>query len=106
MAFMKCWTHDGSLSNGTVFFDNVNVPADGEDVARDGMKIDPKGRSLYVSDPGLCDYLADGQHLGTMPPEQSAQFQRGAITDARLYPCAQYRRYKILLNTPGIRTVH
>jgi len=92
---------DGTLSNGTVFFDMT--PADGED-ALDGLKVDQKG-NLYVSGPGgLWVISPEGKHLGTIRgPEHPHNFAWGDDDGKTLYLCARTGLYRIRLKIPGIR---
>jgi len=92
---------DGTLSNGSVFFDMTGAP--GED-ALDGMKVDQKG-NLYVSGPGGVWVLSpEGKHLGTIgAPEHPHNFAWGDDDGKTLYLCAQTGLYRIRLNIPGIR---
>jgi gluconolactonase len=92
---------DGSLSNGTVFFDMTSAP--GED-ALDGMKVDQKG-NLYVSGPGGVWILSPaGKHLGTIKgPEHPHNMAWGDDDGKTLYMTAQTALYRIRLNIPGIR---
>jgi gluconolactonase len=63
---------DGSLANGTVFFD---MGAAKESEALDGVKVDRAG-NLFVSGPGGLWILSSaGEHLGTLKtPELPANF--------------------------------
>lgn len=89
---------DGSLSNGTVFFDMT--AAAGED-AIDGLKVDVRG-NLYVSGPGgLWIISPAGEHLGTLvTPEHAHNFAWG--DDGRsLYMTARSTLYRIRLKVRG-----
>jgi len=92
---------DGSLRNGSVFFDMTN--AEGED-AIDGVKVDQKG-NLYVSGPGgLWILSSEGKHLGTIkPPMHPHNFAWGDEDGKTLYLCARSGLYRIRLNIPGVR---
>lgn len=92
---------DGSLANGTVFFDMGNAP--GEE-ALDGLKVDQKG-NLYVSGPGgLWILSAEGKHLGTIKaPRLPANFAWGDADGQTLYMTARTGLYRMRLNVPGIR---
>jgi gluconolactonase len=92
---------DGSLNNGSVFFDMTNAP--GED-AIDGVKVDQQG-NLYVSGPGGLWILSpDGKHLGTIkPPMHPHNFAWGDEDGKTLYLCARSGLYRIRLNIPGVR---
>jgi gluconolactonase len=92
---------DGSLVNGSVFFDMTN--AKGED-ALDGIKVDQKG-NLYVSGPGGLWILSpEGKHLGTIfAPRHPHNFAWGDEDGQTLYLCARSGLYRMKLNIPGIR---
>src|SRR5207248_4047940 len=92
---------DGTLSNGTVFFDMTSAP--GEE-ALDGLKVDQQG-NLYVSGPGgLWIISPEGTHLGTIKgPEHPHNFAWGDDDGKTLYLCAKTGLYRIRLNIPGIR---
>jgi gluconolactonase len=92
---------DGTLSNGTVFFDMTSAP--GED-ALDGIKVDQRG-NLYVSGPGGIWILSSGgRHLGTIVAPMHPHNMAWGDEDGRtLYLCARSGLYRIRLNIPGIR---
>ncbi|MCI0446282.1 SMP-30/gluconolactonase/LRE family protein [bacterium] len=92
---------DGSLKNGSVFFDMTN--AEGED-AIDGVKVDQNG-NLYVSGPGGLWILSpEGKHLGTIKaPMHPHNFAWGDEDGKTLYLCARSGLYRIRLNIPGVR---
>jgi gluconolactonase len=92
---------DGTLSNGTVFFDMTSAP--GED-AIDGIKVDQQG-NLYVSGPGgLWVISAEGNHLGTIiAPKHVHNMNWGDEDGKTLYLCARSALYRMRLNIPGIR---
>ena len=90
---------DGTLTNGTVFFDATNEP--GED-AWDGMKIDERG-NLYLSGPdGLWILSPAGKHLGTIVgPEHPHNLAWGGEDHKTLYLAAQTGLYRLSFNIPG-----
>ena len=90
---------DGSLTNGTVFFDMTSVPGE---IALDGLKVDRAG-NIYVSGPGGVWILSpDGKHLGTIKgPELPANFAWGDSDGRTLYMTARTGLYRIRLNIPG-----
>ena len=92
---------DGTLSNGTLFFDMTSTP--GED-ALDGVKVDQKG-NVYVSGPGGLWVLSpQGKHLGTIvPPRHPHNFAWGDDDGRTLYICARNGLYRMRLNVPGVR---
>jgi gluconolactonase len=92
---------DGTLKNGSLFFDMTNAP--GED-ALDGMKVDKQG-NLYVSGPGgLWILSAGGKHLGTIiAPKHPHNMTWGDEDGKTLYLCARSGLYRMRLNIEGIR---
>lgn len=92
---------DGTLANGTVFFDMTNAP--GEE-ALDGLKVDQQG-NLYVSGPGgLWVISPSGKHLGTIiAPKHVHNMAWGDDDGKTLYLCARTALYRTRLNIPGIR---
>ncbi len=83
---------DGTIKNGTVFFDATAEAADG---LPDGMKVDGKG-NLYCTGPGgVWIFAPDGKHLGTIaPPEVPANVGWG--DDGKtLYMTAREGLYRI-----------
>jgi gluconolactonase len=92
---------DGTLANGTVFFDMTAAP--GED-ALDGMKVDQQG-NLYVSGPGgLWVLSAAGKHLGTiLAPKHIHNMAWGDGDGQTLYLCGRSGLYRMRLDVPGIR---
>jgi gluconolactonase len=92
---------DGTLRNGSVFFDMTNAP--GED-ALDGMKVDRQG-NLYVSGPGgLWVISSEGKHLGTVvAPKHPHNMAWGDDDGRTLYMCARSGLYRMRLNITGIR---
>jgi gluconolactonase len=90
---------DGTLKNGTIFFDMTNAP--GED-AIDGMKVDARG-DLFVSGPGgLWVISAEGKHLGTIiAPMHPHNMAWGDADHQTLYLTAKTGLYKIRLSVKG-----
>ena len=90
---------DGTLTNGSVFFDATNEP--GED-AWDGMKVDARG-NLYLSGPdGLWIISPEGKHLGTIVgPEHPHNLAWGGEDHKTLYLAAQTGLYRLSVNIPG-----
>ena len=89
---------DGSLSNGTVFFDMTNAP--GED-AIDGVKVDQLG-NVYISGPGGLWILSPaGKHLGTiLTPQHPHNFAWGDDGHS-LYLTARSTLYRVRLRVSG-----
>jgi gluconolactonase len=90
---------DGTLSEGTVFFDMTGAPGDD---ALDGVKVDASG-NLYVSGPGGLWILSPaGTHLGTIVlPEHPHNMAWGDEDGRSLYLTAQTGLYRVRLNTRG-----
>jgi gluconolactonase len=91
---------DGTLKNGSLFFDMTSAP--GED-ALDGMKVDKQG-NLYVSGPGgLWILSVGGKHLGTIIAPKHPHNMAWGDDGKTLYLCARSGLYRIRLNVEGIR---
>jgi gluconolactonase len=92
---------DGSLSQGTVFYDMTGA---GGDDAVDGLKVDRRG-NLYVSGPGGLWVLSpNGRHLGTIHTARHVHnFAWGDDDGKALYLCARSGLYRMRLGIPGIR---
>jgi gluconolactonase len=92
---------DGSLKDGTVFFDMTAAP--GEE-ALDGVEVDAKG-NLYVSGPGGVWVISgDGKHLGMIKaPELPANFAWGDDDGRTLYMAARTGLYRMRMSVgaPG-----
>jgi gluconolactonase len=95
-------TADGTLAQGTVFFDMTN--AAGED-AIDGVKVDRAG-NVFVSGPGGLWILSpDGKHLGTIDgPEHIHNFAWGDADGKTLYLTARSGLYRLRLGPGRSRT--
>ncbi len=92
---------DGTLANGTVFFDMTFVPGE---TALDGMKVDQQG-NVYVCGPGGIWVLSpEGKHLGTITgPEEAHNLAWGDDDGKTLYVTALSSIYRIRTNIPGVR---
>ncbi len=92
---------DGTLANGTVFFDMTFVPGE---TALDGLKVDRAG-NVYVCGPGGIWVLSpEGTHLGTIvPPEEPHNLAWGDDDGQTLYVTALSSIYRIRMNVAGIR---
>lgn len=92
---------DGSLANGSVFFDATSLAGSG---VPDGMKLDVEG-NLYCTGPGgILVLTPEGKHLGTIaPPEQPANLHWGEDDAQTLYITARTSLYRIRLAAKGIR---
>jgi gluconolactonase len=91
---------DGSLEQGSVFFDMTAVP--GED-AIDGIKVDVAG-NLYVSGPGGLWVLSpQGKHLGTIRTGRHPHNMAWGDDGKTLYLAAQDGLYRMALQIAGVR---
>jgi gluconolactonase len=92
---------DGTLGQGTVFFDMTFVPGQ---MALDGLKVDRLG-NVYVCGPGGIWILSpEGTHLGTItPPEEPHNLAWGDDDGKTLYVTALSSIYRIRTNVAGIR---
>jgi gluconolactonase len=90
---------DGTLANGTVFFDMKAAP---EPEALDGIEVDRNG-NLFVSGPGGTWVLSStGKHLGTLVgPELPANFAWGDADGRTLYLTARTSLYRLRLQGSG-----
>jgi len=91
----------GALSNPTVFLD---LTAETEPGAPDGMKVDREG-TLYCTGPGgIWVITQDGKPLGVIQfPEIPANLHWGDGDAQTLYITARTSLYRIRLNVPGVR---
>ena len=92
---------DGTLANGSVFYDVTSETAAG---LPDGMKIDKNGR-LYCTGPGgIWIFSPEGKHIGSIKlPETPANLNWGDADGKTLYITAQTGLYRLKLGTEGIR---
>jgi len=92
---------DGSLRDGTVFYDVTAQTADG---VPDGIKIDRQG-NLYCTGPGGIWIISpQAKHLGTIHfPEVPANLHWGDADGQMLYVTARTSLYRIRLAIPGVR---
>jgi gluconolactonase len=60
---------DGTVSNGRMFFDAEGAPGQG---GPDGMKVDSKGNVWATGPGGVWVFSAQGKHLGTIQPGETA----------------------------------
>ena len=90
---------DGSLQNGTIFFDMTAAP--GEE-ALDGIEIDRLG-NMYVSGPGgVWVITADARLLGLIKtPELPANFAWGDDDGRSLYMTARTGVYRMRMTVGG-----
>jgi gluconolactonase len=89
---------DGTVGNGSVFYDATSAPGDG---GPDGIKVDKKG-NLYGSGPGgVWVFSPQGKHLGTFKiPERVANCNWGDDGHT-LYITASSSLYRVKLTAAG-----
>jgi len=92
---------DGSVTDGMVFLDPSNDPADG---VPDGMRVDKKG-NIYSSGPGGVWIISpEGKHIGTIKvPERVGNLAWGDKDGKTLYIVASTSVFRIKLKIPGAR---
>jgi len=90
---------DGTVGNGSVFYDATSAPGDG---GPDGIKVDKKG-NLYGAGPGgVWVFSPQGKHLGTFHiPERVANCNWGDDGHT-LYITASSSLYRVRLSVAGI----
>jgi gluconolactonase len=94
---------DGTVSNGKVFFD---VTGETEPGLPDGMKVDSQG-NIFASGPGgTWVFSADGKHLGTIKPGETAANCAWADDGKTLYITASTSVYRIRLLVPGEKPLY
>ena len=92
---------DGSLGEGTVFFDVTAQTADG---VPDGMKVDRLGNLWCTGPGGIWVFSPQGKHLGTVqPPEVPANLHWGDKDGGTLYITARSGLYRLRTSVAGIR---
>ena len=91
---------DGTVSNGSVFFD---VTAEKEDGLPDGMKVDVQGNVYCTGPGGTWVYAADGTHIGTIKtPEVPANLAFGGPDMKTLFFTAHTSVYTLRAKSPGL----
>jgi gluconolactonase len=90
---------DGTVTNGSVFYDATSAPGDG---GPDGIKVDKEG-NLYGAGPGgVWVFSPAGKHLGTFKiPERVANCNWGDDGHT-LYITASSSLYRVRLSVAGI----
>ncbi len=92
---------DGSLGDGTVFFDATSDTAPG---GPDGMKVDQRGNVYSAGPGGLWIFSPKGQHLGTIHvPERVGNLAWGDADGKTLYVTASTSVYRVRMKVAGIR---
>jgi gluconolactonase len=92
---------DGAVTDGMVFLDPSNDPADG---IPDGMRVDKEG-NIYSSGPGGVWIISpEGKHIGTIKvPERVGNLAWGDKDGKTLYIVASTSVFRIKLKIPGLR---
>jgi gluconolactonase len=91
---------DGTLGNGTLFFDMRKATGTG---VTDGLRVDTRG-NLYETGPGGVWIISpEGKHLGTIrAPETATNVGFGDADRRTLYIAARTGIYRVRVKTPGI----
>lgn len=90
---------DGSLAEGTVFYDATSDNAPG---APDGMKVDQSGNVYSAGPGGVWIFSPEGRHLGTIRvPEVVGNLAWGDADGKSLYITASTSVYRIRLKIAG-----
>jgi len=92
---------DGSVTDGAVFLDPSNDPADG---VPDGLRVDKKG-NIYSSGPGGVWIISpEGKHIGTIKvPERTGNLAWGDKDGKTLYIVASTSVFRIRVRVAGVR---
>jgi len=102
-ASMKVWmaydvNDDGMFENGRVFYDATSETAPG---APDGLKLDVNG-NIYATGPGgVWIFTPEGEHLGTIRPEEVPANVAWGDDGSSLYMTARTGLYRIKLLSKG-----
>lgn len=92
---------DGSLGQGTVFYDATSLTAPG---APDGMKVDERGNVYSAGPGGVWIFSPQAKHLGTIHfPETVGNLAWGDSDGKTLYVCATTSIYRVHVKIPGLR---
>jgi gluconolactonase len=90
---------DGSLADGTVFYDATSDNSPG---APDGMKVDKSGNVYSAGPGGVWIFSPEGKHLGTIRvPEVVGNLAWGDADGKSLYITASTSVYRIRLKIAG-----
>jgi gluconolactonase len=89
---------DGTISNPRVFYDVNDQDTDG---AADGMKVDVSGNIFATGPGGVWIFDPEGNHLGTIRPDEVPANVAWGDDGATLYMTARTGLYRIRLNTQG-----
>ena len=90
--------NDGTISNRRVFYDVNDQDTDG---AADGMKVDVSGNVFATGPGGVWIFDPEGNHLGTIRPDEVPANVAWGDDGSTLYMTARTGLYRIRLNTRG-----
>ena len=90
--------NDGTISNPRIFYDVNDQDTDG---AADGMKVDVSGNIFATGPGGVWIFSSEGDHLGTIRPEEVPANVAWGDDGSTLYMTARTGLYRIRLNTRG-----
>ncbi len=90
---------DGTISNGRVLFDVTSETASG---LPDGLKLDKQGNLFAAGPGGVWIFSPQGQHLGTIQPQEAPANVAWGDDGKTLYMTARTGLYRIRLNTQGV----
>ena len=90
--------NDGTISNPRIFYDVNDQDTDG---AADGMKVDVSGNIFATGPGGVWIFSPEGDHLGTIRPEEVPANVAWGDDGSTLYMTARTGLYRIRLNTRG-----
>ncbi len=91
---------DGTLGDGSVFFDASSEQADG---LPDGLALDTQGNIFATGPGGVWIFNPEGKHLGTIQPDEvPANVTFGDADGKTLYMTARTGLYSIRLNAQGL----
>ena len=86
-------------SNARVFYDVSDQTARG---APDGMKVDTAGNIFATGPGGVWVFTPNGEHLGTIMPDEVPANVGWGDDGRTLYMTAQTGLYRIALTTGGV----
>jgi gluconolactonase len=90
--------NSGTISNRRVFYDVNDQDTDG---AADGMKVDVSGNIFATGPGGVWIFDPEGNHLGTIRPDEVPANVAWGDDGSTLYMTARTGLYRIRLNTRG-----
>tara|TARA_B100001245_G_scaffold140648_1_gene104684 strand:- start:3 stop:1019 length:1017 start_codon:yes stop_codon:yes gene_type:complete len=90
--------NDGTISNPRIFYDVNDQDTVG---AADGMKVDVSGNIFATGPGGVWIFSPEGDHLGTIRPEEVPANVAWGDDGSTLYMTARTGLYRIRLNTRG-----